>query len=119
LKILIVEDEVISAMYLEMMLKRKNYNVLKPVGTGENAVKAARKHNPDVIIMDIRLAGEMDGIEAAREIRSFSSPFIIFMTGYQIDGLKEQLEFFSASVFLMKPVDFQQIHTEINNISGR
>jgi len=110
--ILIVEDEVITALYLEMILKKEGFNVLKPVGTGDKAILAARKSYPDVVLMDIGLAGKMDGIEAARKIYDFCKCHIIFMSGYQDSISNIQREFMSCS-FLVKPVNPQEIIKEI------
>jgi len=81
-RILIVEDEVVSAMTLEKTLTEMGYIVIGSVTTGEEAVEWAAKESPDIIAMDIRLAGKMDGIEAARRIREISEAQILFMTGY-------------------------------------
>lgn len=113
LKILIVEDEVITGMYLEMMLKKEEYNIVGRVGTGEKAIKIAEANRPDVILMDIRLAGKMDGLEAARQIMAFSQCYIIFMTGYQVEGVKQEAEKIQPCAFLVKPVNIKQIVTEI------
>ncbi len=67
-KILIVEDEVITAKILENLLVSLGYNVVARVKTGENAIKTAEKHRPDFVLMDIVLEGTMDGIDAAAEI---------------------------------------------------
>jgi CheY-like chemotaxis protein len=81
-RILIVEDEVVSAMSLERTLTEIGYVVIGSVTTGEEAVEWGAKERPDIVAMDIRLAGKMDGIEAARRIRETCEAQIIFMTGY-------------------------------------
>jgi CheY-like chemotaxis protein len=81
-RILIVEDEVVSAMALERTLAEIGYAVVGSVTTGEEAVEKAAELRPDIVAMDIRLAGKMDGIEAARRIREACEAQIIFMTGY-------------------------------------
>jgi CheY-like chemotaxis protein len=109
IKILIVEDEAITAMYLHLQLKKLDFFALKPVGSGEKAIKIALKENPDVILMDIGLAGKMDGIQTAREIFSFCDPYIIFTTGYNDDELREQTKAFQSSAYLTKPIGIQDI----------
>ena len=79
-------------MYMQQQLKGYNFNVIKPVGTGEKAIKVAQEENPEVILMDIRLASKMSGIEAAREILLFSDAYIIFMTGYLDEKYKREAE---------------------------
>lgn len=107
-KVLIVEDEGITAMYMQQQLKGYNFNVIKPVGTGEKAIKVAQEEKPEVILMDIRLASKMSGIEAAREILSFSDAYIIFMTGYLDDKYKIEAEALNA-LYIIKPVHIKKI----------
>jgi DNA-binding response OmpR family regulator len=116
IKILIVEDEAITAMYLQFQLKKLNYNALKPVGSGESAIKVALKENPQFILMDIGLAGKMDGIQTAREIHSFCKPHIIFMTGYHDDELRVQAKSIISSSYLTKPIGIPDIVNIITNI---
>jgi CheY-like chemotaxis protein len=116
IKILIVEDEAITAMYLQFQLKKLKYNVIKPVGSGENAIKVAMKENPQIILMDIGLAGKMDGIQTAKEIHSFCNPHIIFMTGYHDDELREQAKAIQSSTYLTKPIGIPDIVNIIRNI---
>ena len=116
IKILIVEDEAITAMYLQFQLKKLNFNALKPVGSGENAIKIAMKENPQIILMDIGLAGKMDGIQAAKEINSFCKPYIIFMTGYHDDELRDRAKAISSSFYLTKPAEIPEILNIISTI---
>jgi len=107
-KILIVEDEVIVSLYLQFQLKRLNFNVLKPVSTGEKAISLAKEEDPDIILMDIRLASEMDGIQAVTEILSFSSPLVIFMTGYHDEKFRREAEKLNAQ-YLLKPIEISKL----------
>jgi CheY-like chemotaxis protein len=66
--ILVVEDEALTAKDLQLLLRRMGYDVPYTASTGEDAIKKARETNPDLLLMDIMLMGEMDGIEAARQI---------------------------------------------------
>ncbi len=104
IKILLVEDEFIIAMSLERELVRSGYMVVKTVSSGEKAIEAVRQKETDVILMDIQLAGQIDGIEAAAEIRSFSQVPIIFMTGYSNPEILNRLKELSPLGYLTKPV---------------
>jgi len=80
--ILIIEDEAISALYLKNLLTRMQYAVLDIVATGENAILRAEELHPDLVLMDIRLAGEMDGIQSADIIhKNFDIP-VVFLTAH-------------------------------------
>ncbi|MEY2977194.1 MAG: hypothetical protein RLZZ435_1333, partial [Cyanobacteriota bacterium] len=79
-KILIVEDEVLLAQSLAKQLKKLDYDVVDFVTSGEDAIAAAIEYDPDLIIMDIVIQGEIDGIEAASHIfKQYNIPSI-FLT---------------------------------------
>lgn len=104
-RILIVEDEVISAMALERMLADIGCSVVGSVSTGEDAVERAGRERPDIVAMDIRLAGKMDGIDAASRIMAeFGTP-IVFMTGYDDPDTKERALRLKPLGFMTKPID--------------
>jgi CheY-like chemotaxis protein len=103
-KILIVEDEAIIALQLKIQLTRQGYEVCDTASTAEQCILSARKHNPDLILMDIHLRGAMSGLEAAEEIRAFSQAPVIFMTGYANDEVEESAIRFQPADFLVKPV---------------
>jgi len=117
ISILVVEDEAMTAMFMETMLKRKGYNVLECVASGEEAVDCALQTEPDVIIMDIRLAGKMDGIEAALKIKAGSEKTIqfIFATGYSDSELKEKAMELEPLVFCIKPINLPVLVNVINS----
>ncbi len=104
IKVLIVEDEVIFGMSMQRVLVMEGYEACGPITTGEEAVQWAEKENPDLIIMDITLAGRMDGIEAARRIRSTKNAPIIFISGYQDSELLEQATALEFTQYLIKPI---------------
>jgi two-component system, response regulator PdtaR len=79
-KILIVEDEAIIAMEIESQLQSLGYNVTSIVDTGVKAIEKAEADKPDLILMDIRIKGEMDGIQTAAIIREQFDIPVIFST---------------------------------------
>jgi two-component system, response regulator PdtaR len=103
--ILIVEDEVILARLMQMMLQSKGYNVVGSVSTAEDAINACRNQSPDLVLMDIFIRGEMNGIEAVNTIRQFSNPFVIYVTGNSDIFTKEQANDTKPSAYLIKPVN--------------
>lgn len=102
--ILIVEDELIIALMIERMVQNLGHNVLAKVTTGEAAVKAAKEHKPDIILMDIRLQGEMDGIEAMNEIRRSANIPVIYITGNSDENYRKRVEALKPLGFLTKPI---------------
>lgn len=105
LKILIVEDEFLIAVGLETKLIQEGFNVLGIVASGEKAIDVVQEQKPDLMLMDIRLAGKIDGIEAAAEIKKASSVPIIFMTGYSTPSSVERAEKLDPLGYLIKPVN--------------
>ncbi len=111
ISILIVEDEAMTAMYLGAMLRRKGYNVLKCISTGEEAVEYVISKRPDLVLMDIRLAGDMDGIEAMIKIveNTSSSVQFIFTTGYSDLEYRERALELNPAGFLVKPINTAEL----------
>ena len=104
-KILIVEDESIFARDLELTLKRMGYCVIAKASTGKEAIEIATATCPDLVLMDIVLKGEIDGIEAAGEIlKSFDIP-IIYLTAYMEEHILERAKSTIPYGYLLKPVD--------------
>lgn len=83
-KILIVEDEAITAMDLQNSLKSMGYDAPAIVPSGERAIKKAEELKPDLVLMDIKLKGAMDGIEAAGMIRNQPGLPVVFLTRMQM-----------------------------------
>jgi two-component system, response regulator PdtaR len=108
-RILIVEDEIVSAMALGKMLKELGYDVLGIVTTGEEAIERARMDHPDIVAMDIRLAGKMDGIDAATEIAKDQDTQIVFMTGYSDDETRKRALALKPLGLMDKPIGKSQL----------
>jgi hypothetical protein len=83
--VLIVEDEVLVGMMLARNLEGCGFSVCEVVGTGEDAVAAAGRCRPGVVLMDVSLGGIMDGIEAADRIKKQLGIPVVFFTGYHQD----------------------------------
>lgn len=104
MKIMIVEDEIISALALTHDLQRHGYTVCQLITSGLKAVEQVEAERPDVVFMDIRLQGPIDGLEAAQRINlRFGIP-IVFLTGHLTETLVEQLKEVDHIGFLAKPV---------------
>lgn len=114
LNILLVEDEFLNAMLMEKQLKHIGYTVSNHIATGENAIIKVRQEQPDVILMDIRLAGEIDGIEAASVIKSEFGIPIIFITGYDDQVIRERAEKLKPLGYLIKPLDIDELKAIID-----
>ncbi len=116
--VLIVEDDGILAVQLLNMLTVLGYNVTKPVATGAAAIAAVAAERPDLILpdlilMDIQLSGEMDGITAAEHIRSAADVPIIFLTGYSQYSLLQRAKLAAPYGYLIKPVSSRELAATI------
>jgi CheY-like chemotaxis protein len=118
IKILIVEDEIITAKSLKRDLEAFGYEILKPIPKGEDAVPVAIRENPNLILMDIRLAGGLDGIEAAERIILKKNIPIVFMTGYTTEEIKERASKVNPIDYLEKPVDINKVQQIIDTIKA-
>ncbi|MFP4302364.1 MAG: response regulator [Spirochaetaceae bacterium] len=113
-RVLIVEDESVVALDLQSLLHRLGYEVSGREATGEGAVEAARRDRPDLIIMDIHLAGEMDGISSAEAIREEIDSPVIFLTAYADRRTVERAKSSQAYGYLLKPFQEREIEIAID-----
>jgi len=103
--ILVVEDEAIVAMDIAQRLKRAGYDVPAVTATGEVALRTLEELHPDLVLMDILLKGEKNGIETAREIKDQFEIPVIFLTGQADESTQEQVKNTGAYGFILKPID--------------
>ncbi|MFC1607635.1 PAS domain S-box protein [Candidatus Latescibacterota bacterium] len=107
--VLIVEDEYFTAKSIEIDLLGHDYIVPAISVTGKDAIKQAKKHMPDLILMDIKLKGNMDGIEAAEKIRELYDIPIIYLTAHDEPVYLEKAKITYPFGYLMKPVKENQL----------
>ncbi|MEM9217547.1 MAG: EAL domain-containing protein [Cyanobacteria bacterium P01_F01_bin.150] len=113
IKILVVEDEGIVALDLQSSLMNLNYDVPYIADTGEEAIQLAHNYQLDLVLMDIRLKGKMDGIEAAQIIlKTFNIP-IIFLTAFADQSTLDRAKTLNPVGYLLKPFDEQDLHVTI------
>jgi CheY-like chemotaxis protein len=115
-KILIVEDEAITAEALRIDLQKMGYVVCSLAPSGEMAIEIAEKERPDVALMDIRLRGGMNGFVAAGEIKSRLGIPSIYMTGFAKEKVKAEAPTKTPFGFLSKPVKDDELEKAINSI---
>lgn len=113
-KILIVEDERILALGLKKKLEKLGFKVTDAVSTGENAIESVKADKPDLILMDIVLKGEMDGIEAAKLIINLHNIPIIYLTAYADDKTIERAVKTYPYGYLMKPYQERELKANID-----
>ena len=111
--ILIVEDEAIIAADLAGKLGRLGYLISGTTGFGEEAVNQAREQRPDLVLMDIRLAGTMDGIEAAEIIRREIDLPVIFLTAHSDQATLDRAKLAEPFGYILKPFEERELATNI------
>jgi len=113
-RILIVEDEKIIALDLQRRLERFGYVICATSADGEDAVAKARQHKPDIILMDIMLAGSLDGIEAAQIIKKELQIPVIFLTAYADERTLERAKAAEPFGYILKPFKERELYTTID-----
>lgn len=112
-RILIVEDEVLTAQHLEMLLEEAGYEVVATCDRGECAIREAVRLKPDLIFMDIMLKDNISGSEAALKITTLIDTKIIFLTAYSDDEMVEYAIDSKAVNYIIKPFSEEQILTAL------
>ncbi|MEN6610397.1 MAG: response regulator [Methanoregulaceae archaeon] len=112
-KVLVVEDDPIIANLVEMFLSRKGYTICGKAETGEFAIARAAEEQPDLVLMDIGLRGELDGIFAAKYIlNAFNIP-VVFLTGNSDDETIRQATKAEPFGFITKPFGDTDLYSSI------
>jgi two-component system, response regulator PdtaR len=112
-KILIVEDELVLQMMLEHMLKKMGFEYFDTATKGYEAIKKCKESDFDLILMDIMLQDEIDGIEAYRSIREDKNIPIIYITGNTDPRNKEKAEEIGYYDYIGKPITFSYLKSSI------
>jgi CheY-like chemotaxis protein len=112
-RILVVEDEHIVAMGIKKMLKSLGYTVTGVASSGEDAISKAESTFPDVVLMDIMLKGDIDGVEAAKEIRERFDIPVVYLTAYSDNNILERAKRTEPFGYIIKPFDEKDLYSNI------
>jgi PAS domain S-box-containing protein len=112
-QILVVEDESVVALDIQSRLISLGYAVPAVAAYGEDAIREAGENNPDLVMMDIQLKGEMDGVEAAEQIRSRFDIPVVYLTAYADGATLERAKVAEAFGYLLKPFKERELQTTI------
>lgn len=112
-RIMIVEDEHIVALDLEHQVEKLGHSVVGIAGNGRHAIQLALDTHPDLVLMDIRLHGDIDGIEAATEIRSVIPIPIVYLTAYTDAKTLERASITQPLGYILKPFQLRELETTI------
>ncbi|MDH4027345.1 MAG: response regulator [Nitrospirota bacterium] len=112
-QILVVEDESIVAEYLSVSLQKMGYSVAAVVSSGEDAVRVAEAKRPDLILMDIVLRGDINGIEAAGRIHSACNIPVIYLTAYADEKMIGEAKLTEPFGYITKPFEYRELNSSI------
>ncbi len=111
--VLVVEDESITALDLQGTLSNLGYVVPGIAATGPEAIALAERHHPDLILMDVNLRGELDGIETTKRIRRRVDTAVIYVTAYVDPDTVRRARHTDPHGYLLKPFDVRELHVVI------
>lgn len=112
-RILLVEDDGIIVTRLTKILYRFGYKNVEAIAFGENVIDNVRKGPPDLIIVDIRLSGKMDGIEVAEQLNTQFDIPLIFVTAYSDEELLKSSRLTQTYAYLIKPINERELYSTI------
>jgi PAS domain S-box-containing protein len=112
-QILVVEDESIVAEHIRKSLQSLGYSVPSVASSGEKAIKMVEEKSPDLVLMDIVLHGEMDGIEAAKEIRSRFNIPVVYLTAYSDEKILKRAKITEPFGYIIKPFTERDLRINI------
>ncbi|NBD33798.1 MAG: response regulator [Cyanobacteria bacterium] len=112
-KILIVEDEAVVSLDISRRLEKMGYEVMGRLASGEEAINLIQEERPDLVLMDINLQGEMDGIETATKLyREYNLP-VIYLTAYAGQSTLERAKESKPYGYILKPFKERELHAAI------
>ena len=110
---LIVEDEILIAEELKERLSRLGFSVIAAVDSADEGIAIATRERPDLVLMDIRLKGEKDGVQAAKEIRQHVDVPIVYLTAYSDQLTVDRAKATEHDGFILKPFQRRELQTTI------
>jgi putative two-component system response regulator len=112
-KILVVEDEKIVALDINNTLTKLGYDVPALVASGDEAIQAVKRTKPDLVLMDIVLKGDIDGIEAAEIIRHRYGTPLVFLTAYADEEILRRVKHIEPFGYILKPFQEKELYSAI------
>ena len=113
-KIFVVEDERIVSLALQRALNKLGYAVAGAAASGEAALESIPAAAPDLVLMDIQLEGELDGVATAERIHSMHDLPVIYLTGYSDGETLQRAKITEPSAYILKPFEERELHIAID-----
>lgn len=118
MNILIVEDDRVLSLMLTKLVERIGHKVVDAVTDGQSAIKSVHSNNIDLILMDIMIEGEIDGIETMHKIRENHAVPVIYVTGNSDQRTIERAQETNFTDYLVKPITDAQLRKALKKASG-
>ena len=116
MKVLIIEDDLILALSLELMLKKLNITNVEKVHTGEDAVESVNKCQPGLMLVDIQLGAGISGIDAVEEIQETYDIPALFITGNSDQLNRDLADRTNYIDYLVKPITFKELQNAVSKV---
>ena len=116
MKVLIVEDDFIIQMFLEQMITSINCQVVGTVENSKKALEAVINKQPDLILMDIGIEGETDGVDTAKLIHTIKKIPVIFITGNSDQYTKDRIKTVDAIMTIFKPINERKFKQDLKQV---
>ncbi len=114
--VFIVEDDSVLLLILTRMIKKLNYDVIGSATTGAESINKIKELRPDLILMDVSLKDDIDGISVAGYITKVYSPSIIYVTGNSDSISINRAKEFGYHDYLIKPISFEELKFSFNSL---
>lgn len=116
-KVLIVEDDLVQKRLNSKWVEQLGHKIVGIVSNGEEAVNLARVYQPDLILMDVRIEGPIDGIEAMHEIVKFSKASVIYITSNNDEYMTERVKGTHCLAVFNKPITLDELKLHLSRLS--
>lgn len=118
LRVLIAEDDPLAAIGLRLLVTNLGHQVVAEARTGKEAINQAMLHKPDLILMDVKMPGDQDGIEATRIIlSSYDSASVILVTAYHDEETIQRGKKAGALAYLIKPISEHELRAAVKKVN--
>lgn len=118
-RILVVEDEVIVAMDIAMQLRELGFEPVGHATRGEQAIELAGQLRPDLVLMDVQLASDMDGVTAAQAIRTQFGVPVVFLSAFDSAAAYDRAALTEPAGYITKPFDDYQLRAVVEAALGK
>ena len=117
-KVMIVEDDPLLAVVEQKMVERLGYEVIGKAASGEEALKKIQDLNPEILLIDVQLAGQLNGIQTVKMIREkYMDIPVIFLSGDRSPSVLKDAQGTDYVEFLLKPITVQELSIPLNQAS--